>query len=652
MRSDLNPPLTAKNGRILQVILACRVSSPGPGKQDIRSLSDQESLYREWLSDHTDLPMKVMVIAGSGSGETLDRKEFLELANQVETGQYDLVLCEDLGRIVRRMHAHLFAETCVDFETRLISINDNVDTAHSGWQDRTIFSAWHHERSNRDTSDRIKRTHRSRFSQGGVLPHLIPGYIKTPGAKSDAEVRKDPDWEPIYDEWFARLERGDTFSDVADWLNAKGVPTGCKRGNKRTKDKYDCALVGQRTRNAILKGQRERNNRESRRVNSTGRRRTVKAPPELKLERDCPHLAFIAPERYDRVIALLSERNGKYARGRKSGADSRKNVSRKRTVFPGQCIYCGMCGRLFVFGGHGQNDHLMCQGARDHLCWNGVSVDGPLAAAKISEAVFGALRTLKDFDSTFSEILNEEVLRANEALDGNAISISIDLEKCERELANLLHFLRDGNHSEVVREELRRIEEERSRLLLAKATAERSRVNEIVLPTANMLRQLADDTFRDLALDSYEFANSLRRLVPRIVVFPYRLCDGGKIVLRARFRLKLAALLAEHQTHPVLEQEMDRVLEVDLFNPPQREAYRNQVVALKSSGMMGSDIASALGITTTAVNYALALQRRMDKLGLTEAYQAVLEPPEDCIKLCRHKHPRYKFEPLDDAGVI
>jgi site-specific DNA recombinase len=95
---------------------------------------------------HTDLPLDVTVIAGGGSGETLDRKEFLEPSARVDTGQYDLVLCEDLGRIVRRMHAHLFAEQCVDRETRLISINDVVDSVDARWQDRTILSAGHRRR--------------------------------------------------------------------------------------------------------------------------------------------------------------------------------------------------------------------------------------------------------------------------------------------------------------------------------------------------------------------------------------------------------------------------------------------------------------------------------------------------------------------------
>ena len=60
------------------------------------------------------------------------------------------------------------------------------------------------------------------------------------------------------------------------------------------------------------------------------------------------------------------------------GIDQRRNVPKKRTVWPGQHIDCGVCGRPFVYGGHGQTDHLICRGANDYLCWNGVTVDGPL----------------------------------------------------------------------------------------------------------------------------------------------------------------------------------------------------------------------------------------------------------------------------------
>ena len=147
MTSYLNPPLTAKNGHTLEVIIAGRVSDPGPGKQSILSLDDQESMHMEWLKVNTDLPFNVTVVADSGSGEILDREEYLRLLDLVVTGRFDLVLSEDLGRIVRRIYAHLFAEHCVDHGTRLISKNDHVDTLVEGWEDRSIFSAWHHERS-------------------------------------------------------------------------------------------------------------------------------------------------------------------------------------------------------------------------------------------------------------------------------------------------------------------------------------------------------------------------------------------------------------------------------------------------------------------------------------------------------------------------
>jgi len=69
----------------------------------------------------------------------------------------------------------------VEHGTRVIALNDRVDTAIHGWQDASIFSAWHHERSNRDTSDRIKRTHRNRFDNGGCAAFNIYGIIKPPG---------------------------------------------------------------------------------------------------------------------------------------------------------------------------------------------------------------------------------------------------------------------------------------------------------------------------------------------------------------------------------------------------------------------------------------------------------------------------------------
>jgi DNA invertase Pin-like site-specific DNA recombinase len=174
MNRSINPPLVARDGHKLRVLAVCRISTIN---QDEKSLDDQEASYRNWLDANTDLPYELKVIASQGSGECIDRDSYTQAIDLVESGQFDLVISEDLGRICRRVHAHIFCETCEDAETRLIALNDNVDTGCEGWQLNSFFAAIKHESYNRDTSKRIRRTLRNRFSQGGVFQCEIYGYV-------------------------------------------------------------------------------------------------------------------------------------------------------------------------------------------------------------------------------------------------------------------------------------------------------------------------------------------------------------------------------------------------------------------------------------------------------------------------------------------
>ncbi|MDQ3329813.1 MAG: recombinase family protein [Planctomycetota bacterium] len=203
------------------------------------------------------------------------------------------MITEDLGRICRRIHAIAICEAAIDHGVRLIAINDRLDTSDEHWMLNAFFAAMHHQLSNRDTSRRIRRTSRGRFeTNGGMLACLIYGYIKADGAKTDDELLKDPAATPVYDEWFRRLEDGATYAEVADRLNANGISTGPYHRSPR----WTGTMVRAVTLNPILKGVRYRNKRVSKR-NRSGRRKSVKAPPEMLLERECPHLAHIEPER-------------------------------------------------------------------------------------------------------------------------------------------------------------------------------------------------------------------------------------------------------------------------------------------------------------------------------------------------------------------
>jgi len=634
-----------KNGRILQVLVPVRVSDVT--KQDERSLDDQRLKVENFLKENFDWPFELTVLEGRQSGELLDREEFRKLHELVETGRYDLVVAEDLGRIVRRMQAYMFCEFCVDHGTRVIAINDHVDTAQDGWQDSSIMSSWHHERSNRDTSDRIKRTHRNRFLQGGVLACTIFGYIKPPGAKTDGELQLDPSAKDIYKEWFRMLDQDNaTFADVVRFLQTHNIPLPPHSRSRQ----WDGKMVARHTFNPILKGVRERNRRKSKRQ-SSGKYKSIKAEPGELLQRRVPHLAFFDESYYDHVVSKVRERTAKYRRDAHGNGDPRLNVPRKQTRYPGQCTFCGICGRMFVFGGNGQIDHLMCSGSRLHRCWNGVTFDGALASQKISASVLEVIEHLPDFDAALMRLVEEEGRRLHGDRDRQLSKLQHELQKIEHGIANVIKFITGGSESPTLRDELARLELEKSKVHYDLNVLKRQPSRAFEIPPIEQVKDLVRQSIRELAVESPDFAKTMRKMIPRIVVFPVRLCDDGALVTRATFRLQVSNLLPEPGACEALRQPLEKILTVDLFYHPQRESFRTRVVEARAKGMSERAVATQLGITVTAAQRAAVLQRKMDELGITDPYLRVTTPPGDS-KLRRNLHPGYCFEPLPEAGRI
>ena len=125
---SFNFPAVPKNGRIFMVIGVGRISTEN---QNGLSLDDQEAYYRLYLDRELGVGnYELTVVASRGSGQILDREEFRELQKKVDSGIYDIVIAEDLGRISRRIHAIIFCEDAEDVGTRVIAINDPVSYTH------------------------------------------------------------------------------------------------------------------------------------------------------------------------------------------------------------------------------------------------------------------------------------------------------------------------------------------------------------------------------------------------------------------------------------------------------------------------------------------------------------------------------------------
>src|SRR5688572_24951563 len=131
MSSSKALTLIPRNGKKLKVLGIGRISTD---KQDEKSLDDQEALIHEWLKKNYEGQHELIMIKGIGSGERIDRKDYEEAIVAIETKAFDLCIAEDLSRICRRVHATLFCEHCIDHGTRLITINEGIDTTEKNWQ--------------------------------------------------------------------------------------------------------------------------------------------------------------------------------------------------------------------------------------------------------------------------------------------------------------------------------------------------------------------------------------------------------------------------------------------------------------------------------------------------------------------------------------
>ncbi len=448
-------PIIPKNGHTLVVGIVARIS--GCADQKEVSLDDQVDHAKEMVAElPCDGPVEYRIIQTKGKGERLDRPELAEVESMLRSGKLDLLILDDLGRLVRGAEASWLCGIAVDNGTRVIAINDCIDTNEDTWEEDVIAACRDHVGHNAHTSKRIKQKLMNRFKKGiGGTSREIAGYIKPPGTKTFFDWLKDETATPIIKEGFKKLRETLNCSFVADWFNSQNFPTGKYARSKV----WDRARVRRFYKNTLLIGVVGRGFRHTVKHNETGRRISVKNP-DGPIIIEVPHLAHLERGEFEEVNRLLDAKNKDKGRKPVNGQDPLQGRPRKRTRFPGQQLECGICGRMLVYGGHGLNDHLVCQGSRDYLCWNTVGVNGPLAAHKLTAAIMTGIEQIPDFEPTLREMLQQE-------LDDYGIDREHRLHELEhlidvngRERANIVKALREVGTSPTLLNELQRLEEE------------------------------------------------------------------------------------------------------------------------------------------------------------------------------------------------
>ena len=617
----------------------------GGANQKELSLDDQIDHAKQVVAELYDGPVEYRVVATTGKGERLDRPELAELEAMLRTGELDLLIAEDIGRIVRGTAASVLCGIAVDHGVRVIAPNDCIDTAEDTWQEDVISACRDHVGHNSHTSKRLKHKLMNRFKLGrGATARPIYGYVIPDGAKTYDDWRKDPAATAVYREWFLRLKEDRNCSAVADALNAKKIPTGPYARRKT----WDGKMVRRVTSNPVLKGSPGRGFKHTIKHHESGRRVSV-TNPNGPTFREHPNLAHLDADLFDEVNRLLDEENKGFGRKPVNGADPLRGMPKKRTRFPGQHARCWYCGRPYVWGGNGVNENLMCSGAREWKCWNSIGFCGLSAAAAVAHALRGELERLKGFDAQFRSLVEEAGRRGGAGSDRRHADLEREAAAVAAKRANLVDAIADYGPRPMFAEKVAALDAEEKRLARERRELERLRGRAPVLPgSAAELRHLFEEQFRDLAADSPEFGRLLRPVVPAFRVYLVRVCDGGHLLPRARATLSLAGVVPDARRAPALAALLTRTVTLDLFAPPQRERIRAAAVRLAAAGLDQREIARRLPepATQAGVSQAIVLDRRMRSLGLETPYVPVGDPPPDYPKLRRHHNSKYRFESL------
>lgn len=636
------PPLAPRNGHTLVVGVIARISG-GPNQKEL-SLDDQVDHAKQEIAELYTGEVENRVIATTGKGERLDRPELAVVERMLRSRELDLLVCEDIGRLVRGAEAARLCGVAVDHGVRVIAPNDCVDTADPSWEADVLDACKEHVGHNAHTSKRLKHKLMNRFRKfGGAVARPIYGYVVPDGAKTYDDWRKDDAAVPIYKEWFRRLREDPNCSAVADWLNAAGVPTGKYARRKR----WDGKMVRRVTRNPLLKGCPTRGVRRTVKHHERGRWVSVRSPDQ-PVQYHAPHLAHIDPLEWDEVNTLLESANRNLGRKPVNGSDPLLRVPRTRSRFPGCHARCWYCGRHYVWGGNGQAGRLMCAGARGWQCWNAVAFDGELAVSRLTQALTAELYRLDGFDDQFRRMVERAAAEGGEELARrrNDLRRREVVHTTERE--NLLAAVAAYGPRPMLAQKLTDLEVAERALARERGELGRRAERRPRLPSSvGEVRRLLEDQLRGLAADSSEFATMLRLVVPEFHVHLVRLADGGHLLPRAVATVCLAGAFPDAADVPGVGPLLTRTVVLDLFDPPQRERIREQSARLAAERQNQRQIAAGLSepATQTAVYRALALDRQVRVRGLSSPYTVVLAPPGDNLKLRRHKNRKYRFEP-------
>ena len=212
-----------------------RLSQEDERQGESVSIDNQRAILRKYAEEH-GFEIHGEYIDDGVSGTTFDRPEVQRLLDDAKTGIINTIIVKDLSRFGRN---YIEVGQYVDyvfpaFGIRFIAIQDNVDTenrdsnAMEMMPIMNIFNEWHAA----NTSKKIRAVRRSNALAGIYSAKKATyGYLKGTDKKRTPVI--DEETAPIVRRIFELYASGTSPKNIADILNAEGIPSPGKLAYER-----------------------------------------------------------------------------------------------------------------------------------------------------------------------------------------------------------------------------------------------------------------------------------------------------------------------------------------------------------------------------------------------------------------------------------
>jgi DNA invertase Pin-like site-specific DNA recombinase len=572
-------------------------------------------------------------VSSRGSGEHLDRPELEEIERLVGSGRHQLLVAENLDRIMRDAGVIQLLKRCVAAGVRVIT-NNGFDTQSPQWRLLGSIQAAVSEEEQEKTSTRIKRQWPQEFMNGGCLGTIPWGYLYDPpdgsaGSKNDMHLRKDPRLEPVFIEIVDRLFQGASYADVARWLEQRQISVPGK-----TNGPWEPHMVARLVREPIRAGIRVFGRTETVKDLMTGKRipRPTKKPP---LTREVDHLRMIPPERHEALLAMLDDRNAhlRLARNRASG---RRPRSRKR-IYPSQVTTCAICGSLYSCAGSSgsiqgasplERRRLTCGGKRQKRCW----VAAFLHAPKLLDALFrGLVATAEERlgdPARLRAMVGEELADLQGSWRGAVEAARAECGRLEQGQARLIEAAEKTNGP--VDALASRIAAIDSEVRSAKASLLRLESNPpttVEVPSADEVSRMLTELRSGFDPEDGLTVAKLRRVVPRMTAYPFRLIGGTSLFVFVLAEVDLSVFCRPADS-AVLRAEVLKNVWLPAFETPRPVALLNGVREGLARGLSPTAISVELGANLGTIRESIRLLDEMERLGLPSPFVPATDPAE------------------------